>query len=87
VIRRRVCIGPTGWEVSSTDTGLVMTGPGGTVEALPIDDCTFLVDAGDPDEPTVTLGAFDDGGRPGVLYEMLWRLPRARTRRASLDAI
>ena len=37
---------------------------------------TFLVDADDPDNPTVTFGGFDDDGRPGVLYEMLWGLPR-----------
>jgi hypothetical protein len=24
----------------------------------------------------VTFGAFDASGRPGVLYEMLWGLPR-----------
>ena len=39
-------------------------------------DRTFLVDAGDPDPPTVTFGAFDDTGRPGIVYEMLWGLPR-----------
>ncbi|HEX7472100.1 MAG TPA: serine hydrolase domain-containing protein [Candidatus Limnocylindrales bacterium] len=30
----------------------------------------------DPDNPTVTFGAFDAEGRPQVLYEMLWGLPR-----------
>jgi len=43
---------------------------------LPIDEGTLLVDPKDPDNPTVTFGAFDAGGRPGVLYEMLWGLPR-----------
>ncbi len=64
------------WDVVATDTGLVMTGPDGTIEALPIDDCAFLVDADDPDTPTMTFGAFDSNGRPRVLYEMLWGLPR-----------
>ena len=40
------------------------------------DDRTFLVDVDDPDDPTMTFGAFDAGGRPGVLYQMLWGLPR-----------
>ena len=64
------------WTVTATDTGLVMEGDGRTIEALPVDDCTFLVDAGDPDTPTVTFGALDASGRPGVLYQMLWGLPR-----------
>jgi hypothetical protein len=32
----------------------------------------------DPDSPTMTFGAFDASGRPGVLYQMLWDY-RART--------
>lgn len=64
------------WTVAATGTGLVMNGAHGTIEALPIDDYTFLVDADEPDTPTMTFGAFDDSGRPGVLYEMLWGLPR-----------
>ena len=56
--------------------GRAVTSEAGAVEALPLDAATFLVDAGDPDTPTVTFGAFDDSGRPGVLYEMLWGLPR-----------
>jgi CubicO group peptidase (beta-lactamase class C family) len=63
-------------EVTSTGTGLVITPPERTVEALPIDGRTFLVDAADPDTPTVTFGGFDGDVRPGVLYEMLWALPR-----------
>lgn len=46
------------------------------MEAFPINQRTFLVDAADPDTPTVTFGAFDEAGRPGVLYQMLWGLPR-----------
>jgi CubicO group peptidase (beta-lactamase class C family) len=64
------------WEVTATDTALVMKGPRRTVEALPIDDRTFLVDRDDPDTPTMTFGAFDEAGRPGALYQMLWGLPR-----------
>ena len=30
----------------------------------------------DPDNPTVTFGAFDAAGRPNVLYDMLWGLSR-----------
>jgi CubicO group peptidase (beta-lactamase class C family) len=47
-----------------------------TLVAQPIDDRTFLVDAADPDNPTVTFANFDEAGRPHVLYLMLWALPR-----------
>ena len=65
-----------GFDVTATDQGLVIESESGGIEALPIDTSTFLVDADDPDNPTVTFGGFDDDGRPGVLYEMLWGLPR-----------
>jgi CubicO group peptidase (beta-lactamase class C family) len=65
------------WEVRATDTCLVMDGPRARIEAVPIDGHSFLVDAADPDTPTVTFGAFDENGRPGVLYQMVWGLPRA----------
>lgn len=45
-------------------------------EALPLNGRTFVVDALDPDNPTVTFGQFDAAGRPRVLYLMLWGLPR-----------
>jgi len=64
------------WEVTATGTGLVIAGARSTVEASPVDGQTFLVDAGDPDTPTMTFGAFDDEGRPGALYQMLWAHPR-----------
>ena len=64
------------WEATASDTHLVMEGDGGTVEALPLDDHTFVVDAEDPDVPTVTFGGFGASGRPAVLYQMLWGLPR-----------
>ena len=64
------------WTVEAPGPALAMDGDGHTYEALPIGDRTFLVDPEDPDNPTVTFGAFDDAGRPGVLYVMLWGLPR-----------
>jgi CubicO group peptidase (beta-lactamase class C family) len=64
------------WEVRETDAGLVMDGPTGRIEASPVDDCSFLVDRDDPDNPTMTFGAFDVDRRPHVLYQMLWGLPR-----------
>jgi hypothetical protein len=63
-------------EVTATDAALVLESARGSVEALPLDDRTFLVDPDDPDVPTTTFGEFDDGGRPHVLYQMLWGLPR-----------
>jgi CubicO group peptidase (beta-lactamase class C family) len=63
-------------EVKATDTGLVIDADGAEVEARPVDDRTFVVDASDPDNPTVTFGAFDERGRPHALYLMLWGLPR-----------
>jgi len=47
----------------------------GETEALPLGDRTFLVDRANPDDPTVTFGAFDAAGRAQVLYLMLWGLP------------
>jgi hypothetical protein len=64
-------------EVTATGAGLVIDDGQVTMEASPIDGRTFLVDAGDPDTPTVAFGEFDDQGRPGVLYEMVWAYPRA----------
>jgi hypothetical protein len=63
-------------EVRATDTHLVIEDESGPAEAFPIADRVFAVDADDPDTATVTFGAFDDGGRPHVLYQMLWGLPR-----------
>jgi CubicO group peptidase (beta-lactamase class C family) len=64
------------WEVAATGSSLVLETGDRSLVGLPIDDRTFVVDAADPDTPTVTFDAFDDEGRPGVLYEMLWGLPR-----------
>jgi hypothetical protein len=64
------------WTVHATDTALVMEGDGRKVVAPPVNDRSFLVDADNPDNPTVTFGAFDSAGRPGVLYVPLWGLPR-----------
>jgi hypothetical protein len=63
-------------EVTVTDTGLVVEADGAETEARPVDDRTFVIDAGDPDNPTITFGAFDERGRPHALYLMLWALPR-----------
>jgi CubicO group peptidase (beta-lactamase class C family) len=63
-------------EVLAAGDRLTIDSEDGLDEALPLDAATFLVDADDPDTPTVTFGAFDGSGRPGVLYEMLWGLPR-----------
>jgi CubicO group peptidase (beta-lactamase class C family) len=64
------------WEVTAGDGHLVMEHDGAAIQALPLDDRAFLVDADDPDNPTVTFGGFDASGRPTVLYDMLWGLPR-----------
>jgi CubicO group peptidase (beta-lactamase class C family) len=62
--------------VTAPGDGLLITCNDVETEALPLDTRTFLVDAIDPDTPTVTFGADDDAGRPKVLYDMLWGLPR-----------
>jgi hypothetical protein len=64
------------WTVQASDTELVLEDDGRRVVALPLNDRSFLVDTADPDEPSITFGAFDSSGRPGVLYDMLWGLPR-----------
>jgi hypothetical protein len=63
-------------EVAAAGDRLTIESEDGLDEALPVHAATFLVDADDPDTPTVTFGGFDDSGRPGVLYQMLWGLPR-----------
>jgi CubicO group peptidase (beta-lactamase class C family) len=64
-------------EVTATaGSSLLIKSESGEIEALPLDERTFLVDPADPDNPTVTFGAFDAAGRPPVLYLMLWGLPR-----------
>jgi hypothetical protein len=63
-------------DVVATETTLLIRSDHGESEALPIDDRRFVVDPLDPDNPSVTFGAFDAAGRPRVLYEMLWGLPR-----------
>ena len=63
-------------DVTATAHGLVVAEGDRTAEAVPLDEHTFLADPADPDNPTVTFGAFCAAGRPGVLYDMLWGLPR-----------
>jgi len=62
--------------VTAIDEGLLMQSSGQDRVALPVDAHTFVVDALDPDDPTVTFGEFDPTGRPTVLYDMLWGLSR-----------
>jgi len=66
------------WQIDVTLTrrGLCIESEGDAVDALALNDRTFLLDPRDPDAPTVTFGAFDPAGRPQVLYNMLWGLPR-----------
>ena len=64
-------------EVTATARGtLLIKSESGESEALPLGERTFLVEPENPDNPTVTFGAFDAAGRPQVLYVMLWGLPR-----------
>jgi CubicO group peptidase (beta-lactamase class C family) len=63
-------------DVTATADGLLIKSEDGQAEALPLDERAFLTHPADPDNPTVTFGAFDTAGRPQVLYEMLWGLPR-----------
>jgi hypothetical protein len=64
------------FEVAVAGDGLTIAGARTTLEARPLDGQTFVVDAADPDTPTMTFGAFDGEGRPGTLYQMLWAHPR-----------
>lgn len=63
-------------DISATPAGLVIGSDDGEKEAFPVSERSFLVDSADPDNPTITFGAFDANGRPQVLYDMLWGLPR-----------
>jgi CubicO group peptidase (beta-lactamase class C family) len=65
------------WNVTADGHALRLEHDDGTLEALPIDERTFLVDANDHDIPTVTFDSFDAAGRPRVLYHMVWGYPRA----------
>jgi CubicO group peptidase (beta-lactamase class C family) len=63
-------------EVTAAKSCLVIKSEHDETQALPLDGRTFLVDAADPDNPTVTFGGFDTAGRPEILYLMVWGLPR-----------
>jgi hypothetical protein len=63
-------------DVTVAGDHLVITEGDVRLVAQPLDERTFLVDAADPDTPTVTFGGFDAAGRPQVIYLMLWGLPR-----------
>ena len=62
--------------VSATGDHLVMEEDSQQQQAFHLGGGSFLVDEHDPDTPTVTFGADRGAGRPGVLYRMLWGLPR-----------
>jgi CubicO group peptidase (beta-lactamase class C family) len=73
--------GVYGWpdrqvHISASASTLRITSESGETEARPIDSRTFVVDPDDPDNPTLTFQGFDTVGRPTVLYDMLWGLPR-----------
>ena len=53
-------------EVTATANGLLINSEDGQTEALPLNERTFLTDPADPDNPTVTFGAFDAADRPRV---------------------
>jgi hypothetical protein len=63
-------------QVAAAGSCLLITSDEGETEALPLDERTVLVDAEDPDNPTVTFDGYDEAGRARVLYLMLWGLPR-----------
>jgi hypothetical protein len=65
------------YEVTAEGEALVIEGAQEAREALPLDQRTFLVDAADPDVPSVTFADFDEDGRPRVLCQMLWGYPRS----------
>jgi CubicO group peptidase (beta-lactamase class C family) len=62
--------------VEATETRVRIEVDGTAMHGRSIDQRTFVVDPDDPDNPTVTFGAFDRDGHPHVLYVMLWGLPR-----------
>ena len=63
-------------QVTAARSNLLIKSESGETEARPIDRQAFVLDPDDPDNPTVTFGASDATGRPTVLYDMLWGLPR-----------
>jgi CubicO group peptidase (beta-lactamase class C family) len=63
-------------EVTAAGSSLFIKSEHDQTEAFPLDGRTFLVDAADPDNPTVTFDGYDAAGRPRILYLMLWGLPR-----------
>ena len=73
--------GTYGWpdrrvEVTEAAGALLVGEDGIDKEAVPLDRESFLIDRDDPDTPTITFADFDQAGRPGVLYDMVWGLGR-----------
>lgn len=74
-------VGTYGWpdrhiEVTASDGRFVVTEDGVAKPAVPLDRSTFLMDPADPDSPTIAFADFDEAGCPGVLYDLVWGLPR-----------
>ena len=65
-------------EVTESAHGLLVSEDGVARESVPLDRRTFLIDRDDPDAPTITFDDFDEAGRPGVVYDMVWGLGRLR---------
>jgi hypothetical protein len=73
--------GTYGWpdrrvEVTELDGALLVSEDGIDKEAVPLGRRIFLIDRDEPDTPTITFDDFDEAGRPGVLYDMVWGLGR-----------
>ena len=69
--------GPTGaLKLSATETSLLIKSEDGETEASAARRANVRRRRDGPDNPSVTFGAFETAGRPRILYEMLWGLPR-----------
>jgi CubicO group peptidase (beta-lactamase class C family) len=64
------------YHVTPAGDHLLLADDSGVTAAHPVDDRVFVVDAANPDRPAVAFDGFDDEGRPGILYRMMWALPR-----------
>ena len=65
-------------DVTVAGDGLVLSDQHDDTPAVPVAPEVFLTDPGDSDNPTITFGSHRPGGRPHVLYRMLWGYPRLR---------
>jgi CubicO group peptidase (beta-lactamase class C family) len=67
--------------VTVADAGLLVVEGEHHLLARPLDGRTFVLDPGDDDGPTVTFGDFGADGGPGVVYDLIWGVPRAQGER------